>query len=650
MSTASALLSMIAPAAPTTSQGSATVDASAFEGLLASMLGGGADEGLAEVAPAPEQPDLTASTPAAPLPSPPQPLLQINAAALSVVASEPAVEVVDGDMAVTAPTPVATEDTLPAAEPVSAEPVIEAPAADAAATDAAVIAVPLPAPAMPTPVVDASAAAEAAPASAPAPIPASIPAQAAAQPIAVEAPAIADPVADPVAPLAPAAPTPKAEASPATTPLPVEKTPATKTAEAGPQVRPAVKADPSDAPEVLPPAPAQPDAKTATAQPLTQPPATPVVVGPTPSVVTPVRLQVGDMEQARLDDSAMVEVARPHGEAPSRTATVLSMPDVPQSAPTVVGKAAPEPLTQPAVSAPASASPPDEAAPPAETAKPSGAPDPADVAPSPVPDAERKSAETPRPVETPAPRPQGAERASRSVETNAAVDTAAPSTPVTTTPQASVATTPNPAVAPASAATKTVEAPATETAEGDAAAEVPVDATAPEATPSAQTAHAAREALGSTLSRGAIEATAQIAAQIQRKLDGRSTRFEMSLTPDELGRVDIKLDIDAEGRLAARLAFDNPAAATDLRGRVDDLRRQLEQQGFHLADDAFEFTQRDSGSGAFDRGQDSSQGQDRAQSRAFAAAARLNTEADAVAQPPRWQALSLTPAGVDMKV
>ncbi|RZJ32693.1 MAG: flagellar hook-length control protein FliK [Brevundimonas sp.] len=124
----------------------------------------------------------------------------------------------------------------------------------------------------------------------------------------------------------------------------------------------------------------------------------------------------------------------------------------------------------------------------------------------------------------------------------------------------------------------------------------------------------------------------------------------MSLTPDELGRVDVKLEIDAEGRLAARLAFDNPAAATDLKGRADELRRQLEQQGFHLAEDAFEFTQRDSGSSAFDRGQDSRQSQDRAQSRAFAAASRLNTEADAVAQPPRWTALSLTPAGVDLKV
>lgn len=648
MSTASALLSMIAPAAPTTSQGSAAVDASAFEGLLASILGGDVDEGLAETAPTPEQPDPAASALAGlsgvPIPSPPQPLLQINAAALSVVAGEPAIEAAEGDTAPAAPAPVATEDALPAVEPVSAEPALEAPAADAPTTDASVIAAPLPAPATPAPVVDASPDAEAAPIPAPAPIPA----QAAAQPIAVEAPPVAEPVADPVAPLAPAAPAPKAEASPATTPLPVEKTPTTKTAEAGPQVRPAVKADQSDAPEVLPPAPAQPETKTATTQPLTQPPAPPVTAGQTPSVMTPVRRLVSDMEQARLDDSAMVEVARPQGETPSRTISATPTPDVSQPAPTAAGKATPEPLTQPVASA--SASTQDEVAAPAETAKPSGATDAADVAQPPVPDPEPKSAETPRPVETPSPRPQ-TERASRSVETNAAVDTAAPSTPVTTTPQASAATTPNPAVAPASAsaASKTIEAPAIEKAEGDAA-EVPVDATAPEAAPSAQTAHAAREALGSSLSRVAIEATAQIAAQIQRKLDGRSTRFEMSLTPDELGRVDIKLDIDAEGRLAARLAFDNPAAATDLRGRVDDLRRQLEQQGFHLADDAFEFTQRDSGSSFFDRGQDASQGQDRGQSRAFAAAARLNTEADAVAQPPRWQALSLTPAGVDMKV
>jgi hypothetical protein len=162
---------------------------------------------------------------------------------------------------------------------------------------------------------------------------------------------------------------------------------------------------------------------------------------------------------------------------------------------------------------------------------------------------------------------------------------------------------------------------------------------------SSETSAPVRDHSLSTLSRASIDVTAQIAAQIQRRLEGRSTRFEIALRPAELGRVDVKLDIDAEGRLAARLAFDNPAAATDLRGRVDELRRQLEAAGFELADDAFEFAERDSGSSAFDRGQDARHGG----SRAFAAAARLKTEID-LAQPPQWLALSLSPSGVDMKV
>ena len=152
----------------------------------------------------------------------------------------------------------------------------------------------------------------------------------------------------------------------------------------------------------------------------------------------------------------------------------------------------------------------------------------------------------------------------------------------------------------------------------------------------------------STLSRATIDATAQIAAQIIRKLDGKSTRFEMALTPDDLGRVDVKMEIDAEGRLAARMAFDNPAAAADLRGRADELRRQLQDAGFHVPDDAFEFAERDSGSSAFDRGS-SDQNDNQRQNRAFSAASRLNAETD-VAQPPRWMTLSLRPSGVDLKV
>lgn len=151
----------------------------------------------------------------------------------------------------------------------------------------------------------------------------------------------------------------------------------------------------------------------------------------------------------------------------------------------------------------------------------------------------------------------------------------------------------------------------------------------------------------SMTSRASIETTAQIAAQIVRKLEGRSTRFEMALTPEGLGQVDVSLDIDADGQLAARLAFDNPLAAAELRGRVDELRRQLQEAGFTVADDALSFSQRDASAGqngAFDRRPDPRN------ARAFGAASRVTGDADLAAAGGVWIPLNLTRDRVDMKV
>ncbi|WP_292124666.1 flagellar hook-length control protein FliK [Brevundimonas sp.] len=251
---------------------------------------------------------------------------------------------------------------------------------------------------------------------------------------------------------------------------------------------------------------------------------------------------------------------------------------------------------------------------------------------------------------TPPPLRALAERTSRPQESpvGATGDGTRPNDPAPARPTAAVAAAAPGPVAPPAGPADFIAAAAREAADGGGEAEAPASELLPPgegSSPQTQAPAAARETVVSQLSRPTVEATAQIAAQILRRLEGRSTRFEMALTPDELGRVDVKLDIDSEGRLNARLAFDNPIAATDLRGRADELRRQLEDAGFHLAADAFEFAERDSGSSAFDRGQDARNGS----SRAFAAASRLNNEID-VAQPPQWLALSLSPSGVDMKV
>ncbi|MDQ1193180.1 hypothetical protein QE419_001946 [Brevundimonas vesicularis] len=150
----------------------------------------------------------------------------------------------------------------------------------------------------------------------------------------------------------------------------------------------------------------------------------------------------------------------------------------------------------------------------------------------------------------------------------------------------------------------------------------------------------------STLSRATVETTAQLAAQMARKLEGRSTRFDMVLTPEDLGRVDVSLEIGKDGQLSARLAFDNPAAAADLKGRADELRRQLQEAGFQVAGDALDFSQRDpsTGGGAFERQQQ--------RNALFAGGSRLAAQADMpiVPAPGAWINHSLTPDRVDLKV
>ncbi|GAD57860.1 flagellar hook-length control protein FliK [Brevundimonas abyssalis] len=143
------------------------------------------------------------------------------------------------------------------------------------------------------------------------------------------------------------------------------------------------------------------------------------------------------------------------------------------------------------------------------------------------------------------------------------------------------------------------------------------------------------------MSRAGVETTAMLSAQIVRRLEARSTRFDMVLTPEHLGRVDVRMEVDSDGQLTARLAFDNPAAANELRGRADELRRQLEAAGFQMSDTSLEFAEREGGrrDQPFDR-----------RDRAFTGAGRLADTADAISAPPRWTALSLTPEGVDMKV
>jgi len=147
------------------------------------------------------------------------------------------------------------------------------------------------------------------------------------------------------------------------------------------------------------------------------------------------------------------------------------------------------------------------------------------------------------------------------------------------------------------------------------------------------------------LSAANFNTTAEIAAQFVQKLGQRVARFDMVLTPETLGTVEIAMEVDADGDVKARMVFDTPAAANELRARAEELRRQLNEAGFQISENALEFTDRESDQrGGFQQFiSDSRSGR-----RAFAGSSRLAEQADA--PPPVWQSLNLAPTGVDMKV
>jgi flagellar hook-length control protein FliK len=146
--------------------------------------------------------------------------------------------------------------------------------------------------------------------------------------------------------------------------------------------------------------------------------------------------------------------------------------------------------------------------------------------------------------------------------------------------------------------------------------------------------------------RGAPQTVANLAAQIAKKLDGRSTRFDVQLDPAGLGKVDVRMEIAASGKMSASMTFDTPQAAAELRARAGELQKALEQAGFDLTGGmSFDV--------ATDRGQ-SGRGQDQdsdnaSQFRGRAFQTALDTSSDLAAKP-QLNFRRASAAGVDIRI
>lgn len=171
---------------------------------------------------------------------------------------------------------------------------------------------------------------------------------------------------------------------------------------------------------------------------------------------------------------------------------------------------------------------------------------------------------------------------------------------------------------------------------------------APIAETHAQAAQATAAAIDAAAVRGSPETVAKMAADIVRKLDGQSTRFDLQLDPHGMGKVDVAIEIGRDGKLTAAMSFDSARSAADLRGRAGELRLALEQAGFDIAEGGLSFDLADQNAGF--SGREAGQQERAWNGRAFQRAQSGADDADlslaaTPSTPSRW-----TRSGVDIRI
>jgi flagellar hook-length control protein FliK len=100
---------------------------------------------------------------------------------------------------------------------------------------------------------------------------------------------------------------------------------------------------------------------------------------------------------------------------------------------------------------------------------------------------------------------------------------------------------------------------------------------------------------------------AGLAVEIAARAQAGHSRFEIRLDPPELGRIDVRLDVDTDGNVTSRLVVDRVETLDVLRRDAHTLERALQDAGLKTSDNSLQFSLRDQGFAGRD-GSDQRQG------------------------------------------
>ena len=74
------------------------------------------------------------------------------------------------------------------------------------------------------------------------------------------------------------------------------------------------------------------------------------------------------------------------------------------------------------------------------------------------------------------------------------------------------------------------------------------------------------------------------------------SRFEIRLDPAELGRIDVRIDVDRHGQVTSHLTVEKPETLSMLRQDAPQLQRALNDAGLSTGDGGLQFSLRDQSS------------------------------------------------------
>lgn len=107
----------------------------------------------------------------------------------------------------------------------------------------------------------------------------------------------------------------------------------------------------------------------------------------------------------------------------------------------------------------------------------------------------------------------------------------------------------------------------------------------------------------------------QVAGEIARNLQNGNTRFQMRFDPPELGRVDVKMKVSADGKVHAHLIVERPETLDLFMRDQRGLERALEAAGLTADSENMKFSLKDQGSSGFQFSEGRDQSQERGSDR-----------------------------------